>query len=201
MREITLSGFQLELYAPAERPHAYWYAAKVIETQLECYDELLPFLPDNSKPYHEMDYRHRFLLALGAICSAMFLVTRALVPLEWEETQYAFCRRWKWAYRSDYERIKAAPVAHPDLYEFIQSMDVRVSIPPPRGTSLTKRAIYQQDEIISPAEQIVFAKGVIGELLSSEMKGGWAEQWAPLRTQVRCLSPYVLFFLIDILFC
>lgn len=126
MREITLSGFQLELYAPAERPHAYWYAAKIIEAQLECYDELLPFLPDNSKPYHEMDFRHRFLLALGALCSAMFLVTRVLVPLEWEETQHAFCRRWKWAYRPDYERIRAAPVAHPDLYEFFQSMDVRV---------------------------------------------------------------------------
>jgi hypothetical protein len=128
MREITLSGFQLELYTPVERPHAYWYAAKVIEAHLECYDELLPFLPTDSRPYHEMEYRHRLLLALGATCSALFLLTRVLVPLDWEETQYAFYRRWKWAYRPDYERIRAAPVAHPDLYEFIQSMDVRFII-------------------------------------------------------------------------
>lgn len=128
MREITLSGFQLELYTPAERPHAYWYAAKVIEAHLECYDELLPFLPADSRPYHEMEYRHRLLLALGATCSALFLLTRTLVPLEWEETQHAFYRRWKWAYRPDYERIRATPVAHPDLYEFIQSMDVRFMV-------------------------------------------------------------------------
>lgn len=42
MREIVLSGFQLELYAKEERPFAYWYAAQIIEVHLRCLDNIIP---------------------------------------------------------------------------------------------------------------------------------------------------------------
>ena len=38
-REIILSGFQQDLYAPHERPISYWYTAQVIELQLTLLDE------------------------------------------------------------------------------------------------------------------------------------------------------------------
>lgn len=41
IREVILSGFQLELYHPMERPFAYWFAAQVIDVQLEELDALL----------------------------------------------------------------------------------------------------------------------------------------------------------------
>lgn len=40
IREIVLSGFQLELYLGQEIPFAYWYSTKVIEAHLECLDNI-----------------------------------------------------------------------------------------------------------------------------------------------------------------
>lgn len=42
MREIVLSGFQLELYAKEEKAFAYWYAACIIEIHLNCIHALMP---------------------------------------------------------------------------------------------------------------------------------------------------------------
>ena len=38
VQELVLSGFQLELYAPDERPFAYWYTAQIIEQHISCLD-------------------------------------------------------------------------------------------------------------------------------------------------------------------
>lgn len=129
--EIMLSGFQLDLYAPPERPHAYWYTAKVIQAHVECYDILLPFLeeqkssPTGSKPHEEMVFRQRVLIALSDLAKAVFLVTIPIVPVYWEEVLPTFLKRYKWAYRPEYQMTKAAPVAQPDLYEFMRAIDVR----------------------------------------------------------------------------
>jgi N-alpha-acetyltransferase 35, NatC auxiliary subunit len=40
VREIILSGFQLELYNRDERSFAYWYAVEVIDAHLSCLDNL-----------------------------------------------------------------------------------------------------------------------------------------------------------------
>ena len=40
IREIVLSGFQLELYHGEEIPFAYWYSAKVIDEHLKCLDNI-----------------------------------------------------------------------------------------------------------------------------------------------------------------
>ncbi|KAF6764625.1 Mak10 subunit, NatC N-terminal acetyltransferase-domain-containing protein [Ephemerocybe angulata] len=160
MREITLSGFQLELYAPPERPHAYWYTAKVIEAHIECYDDILPTLAKDSKPYEETLYRQRVLLALSALCTAVYLVTIPMIPLDWEEVQPAFERRYKWAFRPEYQRCRAAPLVQPDLYEFMRGID---------------------DENLPPREHVQFAKSILTELVASGCAGGWVGQWAPER--------------------
>jgi hypothetical protein len=45
-REIVLSGFQLELYAAAERPVAYWYAKRILEADVEVLGRLLEVVPE-----------------------------------------------------------------------------------------------------------------------------------------------------------
>lgn len=41
VREVVLSGFQLELYSPSERAFAYWYTSIVIDAHLTSLDEIL----------------------------------------------------------------------------------------------------------------------------------------------------------------
>lgn len=93
MREVILSGFQLELYHPMERPFAYWFAAQVIDIHLRYLDTLLSgktvvppgkfvsrtavaFLTTfTGSPSHtEMQYQKVFLTALQAMSIAMFAV-------------------------------------------------------------------------------------------------------------------------------
>ena len=40
VREVILSGFQLELYGREEKSFAYWYAMEVIDAHLSCLDNL-----------------------------------------------------------------------------------------------------------------------------------------------------------------
>jgi hypothetical protein len=48
IREIVLSGFQLELYAPEERPFAYWYAAQVLDAHLHSLEDLMPVVHEGT---------------------------------------------------------------------------------------------------------------------------------------------------------
>ena len=41
IREVILSGFQLELYTSEEKPFAYWYASQVMDAHLACLDGML----------------------------------------------------------------------------------------------------------------------------------------------------------------
>lgn len=50
IQEIVFSGFQLQLYAPEERNLAYWYLTQLFELELECYDALLPSIPQSKYP-------------------------------------------------------------------------------------------------------------------------------------------------------
>lgn len=42
-REVILSAFEQELYAPEEVAIAYWYLSRILEIHLECIDEVLAF--------------------------------------------------------------------------------------------------------------------------------------------------------------
>lgn len=45
IREVILSGFQLELFSREEKPVAYWYGTQVIDAHLSCLDNLLRAMP------------------------------------------------------------------------------------------------------------------------------------------------------------
>jgi hypothetical protein len=45
IREVILSGFQLELFSLEEKPVAYLYATQVLDTHLDCLDNLLRVVP------------------------------------------------------------------------------------------------------------------------------------------------------------
>jgi N-alpha-acetyltransferase 35, NatC auxiliary subunit len=54
VREVILSGFQLELYSRREeKPFAYWYAVEVIDTRLNCLDNLTSVVPQGTY-YHDV---------------------------------------------------------------------------------------------------------------------------------------------------
>jgi hypothetical protein len=42
VREVVLSGIQLELYTMEEKAFAYWYVTQVIEEHLCCLDDWIP---------------------------------------------------------------------------------------------------------------------------------------------------------------
>lgn len=46
VREILLSGMQLELYNLWEKVFVYWYLAKVLGKHLECLNSLLSVIPE-----------------------------------------------------------------------------------------------------------------------------------------------------------
>ena len=50
LREVVLSGFQLELYAAEERPFAYWYATQILDVHLTCIDNLFAVVPKGLFP-------------------------------------------------------------------------------------------------------------------------------------------------------
>lgn len=92
IREVILSGFQLELYTAEEKSFAYWYASQVMEAHLTCLDGLLLAVEPGS-PWHigcllfsflffiidclaarELQFQHTFLTALQAMTLPMFAV-------------------------------------------------------------------------------------------------------------------------------
>lgn len=76
VREITLSGFQLALYAKDETPFAYWYLARIIERELHCLDRLLGTIEDQQ----ELDYERQFLTVLQLMATGT-LYACPLFPL------------------------------------------------------------------------------------------------------------------------
>jgi hypothetical protein len=45
VKDILLSGLQLELYSVHEKVFVYWYLSKVIEKHLHCLDSVLSIIP------------------------------------------------------------------------------------------------------------------------------------------------------------
>jgi hypothetical protein len=48
VREVILSGFQLELYGREEKSFAYWYAVEVIDAHLSCLDNLMSIVQEGA---------------------------------------------------------------------------------------------------------------------------------------------------------
>ena len=66
-REIILAGFQEELYAPEEKPIAYWYLARVLDHHIACIEDILPFIPRGTSYRLHRSPDHRYLRYLSRL--------------------------------------------------------------------------------------------------------------------------------------
>lgn len=77
MREVVLSGFQLELYSREEKPVAYWFTAEIIDAQLACYDELILVIPKGSLLGYHLVVSTNVLLRLKSLSRSIVPTTMA----------------------------------------------------------------------------------------------------------------------------
>ncbi|PPR02186.1 hypothetical protein CVT26_012126 [Gymnopilus dilepis] len=165
VQEVVLSGFQLELYAPQEKPFSYWYTVQVIEAHLECLDRMsvvvqegmhiclaLLFISCPTDAFH----------SLQALCSALFLVTLPLISFDWAQVRANFYRRYKWAFRAEYDIFDTAVVAQPVLYDYMQ----------------TSGELIEDDKISLPSDYVMLAREILRGLVESNDTGGWAALWS-----------------------
>lgn len=61
VREVVLSGFQMELYSMEERAFAYWYVAQVIEAHLDCIDNWVPVVSKSESHPNIVSIRLKWL--------------------------------------------------------------------------------------------------------------------------------------------
>jgi hypothetical protein len=94
VREIVLSGFQLELYLGEEKTFAYWYAVQIIDEHLKCLDNMMSSVVDGLYHLHfiyglshtlvmffagseiqqELRFQTNFLTILQSLCISLFMV-------------------------------------------------------------------------------------------------------------------------------
>ncbi|RDX47440.1 hypothetical protein OH76DRAFT_1385246 [Lentinus brumalis] len=161
-REVILSGFQQELYAPEEKPIAYWYLARVLEVHLCCIDDLLPVVPRDTAAFHELDFQKAHLTALQLICTALVSLTAGSITSSWRRISLNFLRRYKWVFDPEFDKLAPAePI--PDLFAF----------PPVLEEPL-------QDRFYSPAASFELARGILLSLRGSQE---WVGHWANDRVQ------------------
>ncbi|KDR82005.1 hypothetical protein GALMADRAFT_221894 [Galerina marginata CBS 339.88] len=187
VREIVLSGFQLELYSDEERSFAYWYAAQVIDIHLHCLDGLFPVVAKDSPVHREMLYQVQFLTALQSLCTALFIISMPLMSFDWTRIRPNFFRRYKWAFRAEYDIFESPVVAQPELHEFIRACGEilqfrQLSIMQRIPTGLTE--YVQQNGNPVPVESIQLARTILVNLLESGNPGGWPGLWAKDRMQL-----------------
>ncbi|KAF8191647.1 Mak10 subunit, NatC N-terminal acetyltransferase-domain-containing protein [Mycena galopus ATCC 62051] len=118
VREVVLSGFQLELYTAEEKPFAYWYASKVMDAHLACIDDMLLAVEPDSLASRELRFQHSLLSALQAMTIPLFALSMPLMSFAWRQMHANFLRRYKWAFGRSYELSFVPVVAPPDFDSF-----------------------------------------------------------------------------------
>lgn len=161
MREIILSGFQQELYAPEEVPIAYWYAGTILEVHLECIVELLDQSAIDAPG--EMQFLYDFLTTLKYMCMGMGILTARRVASASRRLSLNFVKRYKWLFRPEFDEL---PDARP-LPEITAMLDI------------LQQEATDPDNAPSSLFQLA-AEGLANILNSSRCDDG-ARQWADKR--------------------
>jgi hypothetical protein len=158
VREVILSGFQLELYGREEKCFAYWYAVEVIDAHLSCLDNLTSIVQQgahshfsclvlclvrpntflDTAAYREMVYQSQFLTALRSICAALFTVSMPLASFDLARIGPNLYRRYKWAFRSCYDDSETPVVAPPEFYRFMKACGESMKVNPSPAVTLQR---------------------------------------------------------------
>ncbi|KAF8801418.1 hypothetical protein BYT27DRAFT_7198198 [Phlegmacium glaucopus] len=160
VREVILSGFQLGLYGGEEKSLAYWYAVEVIDAHLNCLDNVTSVTQEDTAAHREMVYQTHFLTAMRSICAALFKVSMPLMSFDWVQMRPNFYRRYKWAFKTDYDNSETPVVAQPELYRFMKAC----------GESLKGGGV-------APLDSIELARMILLDLINSNEFGGYAGLW------------------------
>ncbi|KAH9915240.1 Mak10 subunit, NatC N-terminal acetyltransferase-domain-containing protein [Epithele typhae] len=148
-REVILSGFQQELYAPDEKPIAYWRLANVLEAHLDCIERLLLIVPPGTMAHHELIFQSQHLAALQMISVTLVPLTANCITSPWSRIALNFMRRYKWLFAPQFnDLVPAEPVA--DLTRFPQQLDEAV-----------------RDLHYSPSETFKLAQNILSRLSES----------------------------------
>ncbi|KAI0317487.1 Mak10 subunit, NatC N-terminal acetyltransferase-domain-containing protein [Amylostereum chailletii] len=158
LREMVLSGFTLQLYAPYERPFAYWYTHEVLSKHIALFDEIAPTFPPATLNGQNLAFDRPFLAALREMCRAMFVVTIPLITCSGERLLLNHRKRYKWAFLPQYEHVSAAIAPLPDHDAFLSDC-----------------AAALEDEAFSPSATFERAAQLFQELQS--VPPGSASQW------------------------
>ncbi|KAJ6500771.1 Mak10 subunit, NatC N-terminal acetyltransferase-domain-containing protein [Mycena sanguinolenta] len=167
IREVVLSGFQLELYTSEEKPFAYWYASQVMDAHLACLDAMLPAVEPDSLAARELRFQHSLLSALQAMTIPLFALSMPLMSFAWRQMHANFLRRYKWAFGRGYEFSAVPVVAAPDFDSFTDTCGRMV-----------------QDKTFSPSESFALAHSILVQLIESRAVGGYAGLWTNERIQL-----------------
>ncbi|KAJ3488544.1 hypothetical protein NLI96_g2764 [Meripilus lineatus] len=167
-REIILSGFQQDLYAPHERPISYWYTAQVIELQLTLLDEFKSRVRKDSITFAELRFQSEFLIALQMLSVALCAITSKSLTLSSERMALNFRRRYKWLFVQSF----------PDNIE-----EMLIPLPPfenfERHISELKSGIH-----FSPRDVVQHAKQLLNGLCHINPEESWAPKEARERLEV-----------------
>ncbi|KAJ3997460.1 Mak10 subunit, NatC N-terminal acetyltransferase-domain-containing protein [Lentinula boryana] len=185
IREVILSGFQLELYHPLERPFAYWFVAEVIDIHLNYLDVVLKgmagVVPHNSSSRKEIHYQHVFLVALQAMSMAMFMsLIRSFLPNtifnQWEQLRTNLRRRYKWAFNSAYDDYDFEPVVlEPDFTRFLREVQ---EVQGQEIMSNTELKDHAEKSSRSSSEYFELAQRLLQGLISTNNTGTLEGNWS-----------------------
>jgi len=117
IREVLLSGFQLELYVDDEKSFVYWELSHVAHEHLATLNSLEPVIPKDSRAYGELIFVRSYLNAFRSLCTGMFMLMLPELRQPASRLALNFVRRYKWVFRPEYARLRPQ-VAAPDLSAF-----------------------------------------------------------------------------------
>ncbi|OJT02029.1 N-alpha-acetyltransferase, 35 NatC auxiliary subunit [Trametes pubescens] len=162
-REVIISGFQQELYAPEEKPIAYWYLSRVLDAHMNCIENLLPSVPQDSTAYRELTFQAVHLSALQMISTTLVVLTAGYITSPWRRITLNFLKRYKWIFNPDFDDlVPAEPI--PDLLSFPNSLKE-----------------FLLDEHYSPSSTFQLAEDICTRL--GESSYDWLGYWASDRIE------------------
>ncbi|EAU81853.1 hypothetical protein CC1G_06064 [Coprinopsis cinerea okayama7 len=170
IREIILTGFQLELYAAYERPFAYWYLSVVEGRLRECYECVLGVLEQDSAPYKDMQFKLQLSKAIQGLAKGSLLATLPSQTPDWDALRPNFFKRYKWAFRPDYDITTSHPVAHPEMEDFMVFCEEVVAM----------------GDKINPRQYVDTARGILEEMVEGKSVSPWVsgeDTWCEATSQ------------------
>jgi hypothetical protein len=100
----------------------------------------------------------------------------------WQRTHLNFVRRYKWAFRPEYNDTKSAPVASPEYFKFVSACSEKLNVNAFRSLHFVFLSNYQ-NKLYSPTKSCRVANRIISGLMKT--RGGLAVNWEQDRALVR----------------